>query len=157
MLNGSVLWLWLLLLPMPDYVCSTSLHHSLPIYENCILTIAHCNRPANVASNPLNILFIQIFFTPNISVNMFDFYSYRMCNVQFFFSYSLFISLIFVCVPSCLLFHPFLFMRKTFFSFYFFPFDIIFCRSYVYFICYMEKREYFILSIIYKIVLMLSV
>lgn len=35
---------------------------SLPIYENCILTIAHCNRPANVVSNPLNILFIQISF-----------------------------------------------------------------------------------------------
>lgn len=46
-----LLWLWFrlwLLLPLPDYVSSMSLHHSHPIYENYILTIAHWNRPAIV-------------------------------------------------------------------------------------------------------------
>lgn len=66
-----------------------SLLHSLRIYENYILTIAHCKRPANVVPNPSNILFIQIFFRLFLFKRFRQYvrllFIYSMCNVLFFF------------------------------------------------------------------------
>lgn len=105
---------------LADYVCSTSLPHSLPIYENCILTIAHCNRPANVVPNPSTFFFCFI-----LSVCLFIF-------LHFFFLET-FPS---ICSTSihiqCVTFDFFLPIVRFFFSSYFYPY-LFFMRS-IYFL-----------------------
>lgn len=82
--------------------CSMSL---LSMYENCILTIVHCNRPANVVPNPTNILFTVIFFFAQHFPSICSTSIHIQCSIFFvlfhFFYQFLFMRKIWICSFFC--------------------------------------------------------